>query len=752
MTTRQVPFFALVIGIDDYATVSRLSGATADADDMDSFLRNHLSVPKGHITNLRNKTATREGILQAFRKLKSNPEIKRDDAIFIYFAGHGSEANAPAGWPTAGSKIQVLMPQDVDVAGPSQSPIAPIPDRTLAALLNDMAREKGNNITVVLDCCHSSSGTRGDENVPERVPRVARFLHELPADLDNDLYPEEKGRNMNTPTAFLEQNLRSHILLAACGAEELAYENTKLGRGAFTTAFIQTLKTADVHKLTYMGFMDRLPNLPRQNPQCEGYHRDRMFFDAKLPGADRRFIGVEETHKTYKLKAGTAQGVTVDSEFTIHADHAHVSDNPAICRMRATEVYPFRTILEPIDTITAIKIPKPAYAREVRCGSGQELRVHFSEAFERVLSIQDVQQAGLSSNEPNFGFIVSDVDNAEMLVDIKDTSDGKCVVFSTMEQLATQYGYKQLPHEVKADPEIICRVLRGAARWNHHFKRTNHARFSGLVDLEFYRLDKTDGKFDELGMLVMLPANPDKNMNRTGVVDLVVKKDHFYGVKIVNNSKVDLYPYLFYFDLGDQCIEPYYLSQKGINRVDPPLRAGYTHTVGYGAGGEVPFAFHLPNGQAIDVGFLKLFLTTSPMDFDSMTQSSPFDTARAALPRADTIQKLKQAAAESAEQWGTVVTAIIQRSDPRSPEAHPQIPSEATQIPVSVPSIPLKDASSLPSTSPSLKPAPECPTDGPDASPTPPLTVESRSLLKVLLAYISNFFKFCFRVNRSSPM
>jgi hypothetical protein len=68
---------------------------------------------------------------------------------------------------------------------------------------------------------------------------------------------------MNTPTAFLKQNLRSHILLAACGAEELAYENTRLGRGAFTTAFIQTLKTADVNKLTYTGFMDRLPNLPR---------------------------------------------------------------------------------------------------------------------------------------------------------------------------------------------------------------------------------------------------------------------------------------------------------------------------------------------------------------------------------------------------------------------------------------------------------------------------------------------------------
>jgi hypothetical protein len=38
-----------------------------------------------------------------------------------------------------GSKIQVLLPQDVDVMGPTQSPIPPIPDRTLGALLEDVA-------------------------------------------------------------------------------------------------------------------------------------------------------------------------------------------------------------------------------------------------------------------------------------------------------------------------------------------------------------------------------------------------------------------------------------------------------------------------------------------------------------------------------------------------------------------------------------------------------------------------------------
>lgn len=72
-----------------------------------------------------------------------------------------------------------------------------------------------------------------------------------------------KTRSTSIPTKFLQTNLRSHVLLAACGSDELAYENTKIRRGAFTTALMQTLIAAGVDKLTYMGLMDRLPTLPK---------------------------------------------------------------------------------------------------------------------------------------------------------------------------------------------------------------------------------------------------------------------------------------------------------------------------------------------------------------------------------------------------------------------------------------------------------------------------------------------------------
>ncbi|KAF8584894.1 hypothetical protein K439DRAFT_1633170 [Ramaria rubella] len=671
-----LPFFALVIGIDDYESVNKLTGAVADADDVARFLLNHLDVPNDHITNLRDASATRKNIVQAFHNLQANPAIDRDDAIFIYFAGHGSETEAPAGWSAPGSKIQVLLPQDTGVMDATDNPIPPIPDRTLAALLDNLAREKGNNITVVFDCCHASSGTRDNQN--DRTPRTVKLPHSLPKDLDLDIVLEPEfeqgGRAINTPTVFLTSNLRSHILLAACGSEELAYENKKLGRGAFTTALIETLLNVGVDKLTYTGLMDRLPNLPRQNPQCEGHHRGRMLFNGKLPGAHRFFIGVEKHEKIFKLKAGNAQGITVDSEYTIHTSHILDSErNPALYRMRAIEVEPFRATLAPLDgtdAATLTSIPTPAYAREVLSGSGKELYVYFTDAFTRVMSVDCIRRVA-SAGMPDFGFIVTDLGQAELLVDIaKDTSGNPIAQFFTLNVHANVQGFKKLPHSVSIKPDAVSVVLRAAARWNFHLKRTNLTRFSGSVHIEFLPLTQLNDEFDEDGLQVLTPVGDD--MNRTGVVDFVIEPDQYFGAKIVNKSNVDLYPYLFYFDASDQSIESYYVASTGKQRVDPPLRAGSEHTVGFGAGGEVPFAFTLREGEDLDIGFLKLFLTTLPMDFDSLCQPSPFDNSRGRVPRTDVIRKLKDSQRET-EDWSTVITAIVQRSHPRPPLSLPMV-------------------------------------------------------------------------------
>lgn len=133
------------------STITRTSanlhkGAVSDADAIDAYLRCHLGVPGSRIINLRDKEATREGIIRGFHTLQNNLDINNQDAMLIYFAGHGSETKAPAGWEAGGCMVQVILPQDTGAKLSSGHIVQAIPDRTVAALLCNLACEKGNNI------------------------------------------------------------------------------------------------------------------------------------------------------------------------------------------------------------------------------------------------------------------------------------------------------------------------------------------------------------------------------------------------------------------------------------------------------------------------------------------------------------------------------------------------------------------------------------------------------------------------------
>lgn len=101
--------YALVIGINEYKSseYDNLNAAVNDADAMNNYLRSTLAVPEENIINLRNGEATRQGILDGFRKLE--------------------EISAPPG-----SKSHPPSPASSPVTSPEISR-APSPDRLLNA-------------------------------------------------------------------------------------------------------------------------------------------------------------------------------------------------------------------------------------------------------------------------------------------------------------------------------------------------------------------------------------------------------------------------------------------------------------------------------------------------------------------------------------------------------------------------------------------------------------------------------------------
>ena len=114
---------------------------------MRDYLHKDLGVPRSQIKNLRNSEATRSAIIEGIKAFSLNDEIKEGDPILIYFAGHGGSADTPKGWEVGSTgKIELLIPYDHSSPLEDGNPKHGIPDRTLGALLSQLAIEKGDNI------------------------------------------------------------------------------------------------------------------------------------------------------------------------------------------------------------------------------------------------------------------------------------------------------------------------------------------------------------------------------------------------------------------------------------------------------------------------------------------------------------------------------------------------------------------------------------------------------------------------------
>ena len=248
---------------------------------MRDYLQKHLRIPSSQIRNLRDSEATRTAIIEGIEGLLCDDEIKEGDPIVIYYAGHGGWADAPAGWEAGGTKIQLLVPCDYSSELEAGEQKHAVPDRTLAALLSRLAIKKGDNIvrqslfsaviyrlttwqTVILDCCHSGSGTRNDSDPTELVRGID--VANVPSDLDRDVWKDfessngsERGTVVNA--SFTHSGLRSHVLLAACDAEESALE--RKSRGLFTQGLLRVLMAIGIDKLTYADLLQQMPHLPR---------------------------------------------------------------------------------------------------------------------------------------------------------------------------------------------------------------------------------------------------------------------------------------------------------------------------------------------------------------------------------------------------------------------------------------------------------------------------------------------------------
>lgn len=74
-------------------------------------------------------------------------------------------------------------------------------------------------------------------------------------------------------------------------------------------------------------------------------------------------------------------------------------------------------------------------------------------------------------------------------------------------------------------------------------------------------------------------------------------------------------------------------------------------TIGFGDGGGTAFEYYIPDGRGVDVGFLKCFFSTVPVDLSKVQQDTPFNSSRA----------LKQTMVRIPRTWDCITIPVVQR-------------------------------------------------------------------------------------------
>ena len=136
--------FALVIGINQYLYFSPLSGAVADVEDLKTFLTTSLHVPPDNISTLVEEQATKAAIEKELLCLATDSRIQWNDAILIYYAGHGARAG-PQSW-SHGRRISMICPYDMDPCSTDYTVDQAVTGFTLSGILAEIAKNKGDNI------------------------------------------------------------------------------------------------------------------------------------------------------------------------------------------------------------------------------------------------------------------------------------------------------------------------------------------------------------------------------------------------------------------------------------------------------------------------------------------------------------------------------------------------------------------------------------------------------------------------------
>ncbi len=310
---------ALLVGINDYSAshlasppdahtpLGRLdwpdlSGAAGDARAFADLLTLLYGFSSSDVVTLTEQDATRAAMLRALEQLADR--ASRDDVVFFYFAGHGSQvrnslSDEPDGFDES------IVPADSRRGAPD------IRDKELRRLFNRIL-DRGAHLTVMLDNCHSGSGARGlptgarPRGIKPDLRDVADAVRGVPR-------PENRGALVLTASQDFAQAWETH-------------DPQGTMHGTFSWAWMRALRDAAPGEPVLTTFLRAQARMraetPFQEPVIAGTSdvRLRPFLGTHASrGEPRTIVAVSKVRAngTVVLQGGWANGLAAGNELHV---------------------------------------------------------------------------------------------------------------------------------------------------------------------------------------------------------------------------------------------------------------------------------------------------------------------------------------------------------------------------------------------------------------------------------------------------
>jgi tetratricopeptide (TPR) repeat protein len=257
--------WAAVIGVDTYQTWPKLSYAANDAQAVRDLLIKKYNFKPEHTFLLLDKEATRQNILSLLGDKLGNPDlVKREDRVFVFFAGHGATRHL-----ASGRDLGYIIPVDADLTNYEGQAISMTNFQDIAEAI------PAKHVLFVMDSCYSGLAlTRG-------------------------------GGTLGLGNYLLEISRRTaRQMFTAGGADQQVADNGPNGHSVFTWTLLQALDgRAD---LNGDGVVTATELAAYVTPAVSALSHQTPAF-GNLPGSEGGDFIFELNHETEFLNENSAQ-------------------------------------------------------------------------------------------------------------------------------------------------------------------------------------------------------------------------------------------------------------------------------------------------------------------------------------------------------------------------------------------------------------------------------------------------------------